>query len=143
MPKEDPKTRLTKEELFTIMTDHRQNRLWIDCRETYTRSGKVLQPSYKRVAWPKTEPRTIFNSSDHIIDLSKKHTNDIAEIREWYEDWDRTVNTKLAEEEWPAVKLAQKTAENNREAHQRKMEREEKKKAAYRKARVKEVEVLG
>ena len=125
MPKEDPKTRLTKEELFRIMTDHRQNRLWIDCMETYTPSGQVLQPSYKRVAWPKTEPRTIFNSADHIIDFSKKHTNDISEIREWYGEWDREVNTKLAEEEWPAVQLAQKVAGNNREAHQLKKARDE------------------
>ena len=120
---------LTKEELFRIMTNFRQSRKWIDCLETHKPSGKIMPPTYKEVEWPKTEPKTVHNSSDHIIRFNKEYSNDIAEIRAWYAEWDREVNRKLAEEEWPAIKEAQL-----REAHKRETYRFSKREAKQEKS---------
>ena len=99
--------KLTKEELFDTMTTFRQTRMWIDCEDRYNSKGVFKPATGKLIGWPKTQPRTVLNSSDHIIRLNREYENDYDQIREWYYQWDREVNDKLAREEWPAIEKAQ------------------------------------
>tara|TARA_Y100000593_G_scaffold43312_1_gene82865 strand:- start:576 stop:806 length:231 start_codon:yes stop_codon:yes gene_type:complete len=70
--------KLTKGELFDIMTGFREDRA---------------------AQSPKKMLKVISNHADHIIHLSRKYQNDKSEIKKWYMEWNEEVNQKLFKEE--------------------------------------------